>query len=314
MGITCVHAPDESTLFGLARRLRLEYDLPIRLALMPPLSDVPILSSYGISHGYGDDWVWTAHIKMFKDGSLGSSTALLFEPYEHLPGFVGLDVTPLEELKTAIRKCVEAGYGAAVHAIGDRAVSETLDAFEANLEASRKKGIRHRMEHAQMVHPKDVTRFRDLEVIASVQPSHAVADRYMADRKWGARSVRAYPFAELLSNGARLAFGSDAPVDTPDPIYGIHCAVNRNLPGKPDERMWHPEQRLSVEQAVLAYTRNAAYACGKETVIGDLAPGKYADFVVLSQDLFKIDQQRICDTRVEAVSIGGRFVVEPTWA
>ena len=313
MGITCIHAPDQIELFGIARKLRLERDLPMRVALMPPIADLRYLSSLGIHQGYGDDWVWTAQVKMFKDGALGSSTALLFEPYEHLPGYCGLDVMPLPEMTEKVGECIRAGYGVAVHAIGDRAVSETLDVIQCYAEQSRRLGLRHRIEHAQMVHPKDGPRFRGLDVIASVQPSHVVADRYMADREWGSRSNRAYPFKQLLDYGVRLAFGSDAPVDTPDPIYGLYCAINRNLPGEPEALMWHPKERIPVAEAVAAYTRNAAFAAGKESVIGDLSPGKYADFVVLSQDLFSGSPSSIASTKVSAVAIGGRFVVEPDW-
>jgi predicted amidohydrolase YtcJ len=312
MGITCVHAPEELGLFGIARRLRLERDLPLRVALVPPIGDFHHIASLGIPQGYGDEWVWTAQVKIFKDGALGSSTALLFEPYEHIDT-TGLDVMPVPELRRAVGDCVRAGYGIAVHAIGDRAVSECLDVIAEYRDESRERGIRHRIEHAQMVHPKDVGRFRELDVIASVQPSHVVADRYMADREWGARSTRAYPFRQLLDHGVRLAFGSDAPVDSPDPIYGVYCAVNRLAPGEPEEMSWHPAERLTVDQAVRAYTRDAAYAAGRENVLGDLSPGKLADFVVLSQDLCEVPPLDIPSCRVEAVSIGGRFVVEPEW-
>ena len=313
MGITCVHAPDQMGLFGIARRLRLEKDLPLRVALMPPIADFHHIASLGVPQGYGDEWVWTAQVKMFKDGALGSSSALLFEPYEHINS-VGLDVMPVPELRRAVGECVRAGYGIAVHAIGDRAVSECLDVIEEYRDESRERGIRHRIEHAKMIHPKDIGRFRDLDVIASVQPSHVVADRYMADREWGARSTRAYPFKQLVDCGVKLAFGSDAPVDTPDPIYGINCAVNRLAPGETESLSWHPAERLTVDQAVAAYTRDAAYAACKERVLGDLSPGKLADFVVLSQDLYEVSPLDIPSCKVEAVSIGGRFVVEPEWS
>lgn len=313
MGITCVHAPDSIDLFGIARRLRLERDLPIRFAFMPPVSEVPYLESMGIQQGYGDDWVWTAQIKMFKDGSLGSSTAYLYEPYEGMPDYFGLEVMTDEELRMHVRASVEAGYGVAVHAIGDKAVAVTLDGIEASLKESRRRGIRHRIEHAQMIHPDDISRFRELGVVASVQPAHAVADRYMADREWADRSVRAYPFGQLVSAGAMLAFGSDAPVDTPDPLYGIHCAVNRNLPGEPEEKEWHPAEKTTVETAVTAYTRNAAFAACKENVIGDLTPGRYGDFVVLSKDIMDLPASDITSAEVQAVSIGGQFVVPPEW-
>ena len=313
MGITCVQAPDQMGLFGIARRLRLESDLPLRVVLMPPIADFHHIVSLGIPQGYGDEWVWTAQIKLFKDGALGASSALLFERYEHVDT-TGLDVTPLPELRRAVAECVGAGYGIAVHAIGDRAVSECLDAIEEYRDESKEKGIRHRIEHAQMIHPKDIVRFRDLDVIGSFQPSHIVADRYMADREWGARTDRAFPLKRLTDCGVKLAFGSDAPVDTPDPIYGINCAVNRLFPGEPESKSWHPSERLTVDQAVAAYTRDAAYAAGKEGMYGDLAPGKLADFVVLSEDLYDVSPLDIPSCNVEAVAIGGRFVVEPEWS
>ena len=308
MGITCVHAPDGIELFKIGRKIREKGEYPLRIAVMPPVSALSVLSALDIRQGFGDDWVWTAQIKMFKDGSLGSSTALLFEPYEHLPGYYGVEVTSDRDLERDVRRCVEAGYGAAIHAIGDRAVARALDAIEANLAESRRKGIRHRIEHAQMVREQDVSRFKELDVIASVQPAHVVADRYMADREWGKRSERAYSFGQLKRSGALLAFGSDAPVETPDPIFGIHCAVNRNLPGEGPETQWHPSEKVTVEDAVRAYTKNAAYAVGREQVLGELVPGKCADFVVLSVDLTEVPPDRIGEVRVLATSIGGEVV------
>jgi len=311
MGITCVHAPDEVELFEIARRIRDKCDVPFRFALMPPISALSVLSAFEIGQGYGDDWVWTAQIKMFKDGSLGSSTALLFEPYEHIPGYCGVEVTSDEELMENVRKCIEAGYGAAVHAIGDKAVARTLDILEAHLSQSRLRGIRHRIEHTQMVRPQDVPRFSKMGVIASVQPAHVVADRYMAEREWGARSRMAYPFGQLKKSGTLLVFGSDAPVEIPDPIFGLYCAVNRSLPGEGADKEWHPDEKLSVEDSIAAYTHNAAYAVGRENVLGELVPGKYADFVILSQDPTKVHPYDIARIEVEALAIAGRFVIEP---
>ncbi len=312
MGITCVHAPDQMGLFGMAGRLRAERDLPLRVALMVPIADFHHIVSLGIPQGYGDEWVWTAQVKMFKDGALGASSALVFERYDHMDS-IGLDIMPLPELKNVVGECVKAGYGIAIHAIGDRAVSECLDAIEEYRDESKEKGIRHRIEHAQMIHPKDLVRFRDLDVIGSFQPSHIVADRGMVDREWGARGDRAFPVKRLTDLGVKLAFGSDAPVDTPDPIYGINCAVNRLSPGEPESKSWYPSERLTVDQAVASYTRDAAYAAGREKMYGDLGPGKLADFVVLSKDLYDVAPLDIPSCEVEAVAIGGRFVVEPEW-
>jgi predicted amidohydrolase YtcJ len=313
MGITCIHAPEEVGLFHIARRIRDEAKLPFRIALMPPASSLETLFAFDIKQGYGDDWVWTAQIKAFKDGSLGSSTALLYEPYEHLPGYYGLDCMPNDQLVEFVARSVQAGYGVAIHAIGDKAVASSLDAIEASIDESRRKRIRHRIEHAQMIHPDDIRRFKELGVIASVQPGHAVADRYMADKEWGSRSVRAYPFGQLHMARTKFAFGSDSPVEIPDVIYGLHCAVNRCLPGEGPELQWHPSENLPVQAALAGYTKDAAYAAGKEKVLGMLSPGMYADFVVLSHDLKLIPASEIGNAKVEAVSVGGRFVVDPVW-
>ncbi|MBE3518832.1 MAG: amidohydrolase [Firmicutes bacterium] len=311
LGITAAHVSEDLTFMGIARKLHDEYDLPFRFAIMPYSGALPVLESLGIRQGYGDDWVWLAQIKMFKDGSLGSSTALLFESYEHLPGYCGLEVTTDDQLSNLLERCVETGFGAAVHAIGDKAVSKTLDTIERYIARSAARGIRHRIEHAQMVRKEDLPRFSRFNVIASVQPSHVVADRYMADREWGQRSRQAYPFASLKKNGAMLVFGSDAPVEVPDPLFGIHCAVNRSLPGEGPELQWHPEEKVPVIEAIEAYTRNPAYAAGRENTLGELEPGKWADFVVLGADPTQVPEHEIWAIPVEAVCVGGRFVIGP---
>jgi len=308
MGITCVHVPDGLEMFSIAKRIVEEKGLPLRFSVMPPVTSLPLLKSFGIRQGFGDDWVWMGQVKMFKDGSLGSSTALLFEPYEHIQGYYGLEVMPQDVLIENVRKCVDAGYGVAVHAIGDRAVYGTLDAIGSSMTESRRKGLRHRIEHAQMVLDEDIPRFSEMDVIASVQPAHVVADRYMAEREWGKRSFRAYPFGRLKRAGTRLAFGSDAPVETPNVLFGVHCAVNRNLPAEGPHEEWHPAEKLSVDEAIRAYTEDAAYAAGKDHALGRLLPGMYADFVVLSHDLAQAPSSHLTETRVLAVAVGGRFV------
>ena len=313
MGITCIHAPDEMELFDMGKRLRLENDLPLRIALMPSVDILPHLKSFGLKQGYGDDWVWTAQVKMFKDGSLGASTALLSEPYEHRPDTSGLEIIPQKEMIQTVSKCVDAGYGVAVHAVGDEAVSRTLDAVASSWEQSNKLDIRHRIEHAQYIQKQDILRFGKLNVTASVQPSHIVADSHMSDRELGARSNMAFPLVRLLGAGTNLAFGSDAPVDTPDPIYGTYCAVNRHSLGESEGDAWYPEERVSILDAIKAYTKGAAFTVKKESDLGELSKGRLADFVVLSDDLLSMHPEDLCSVKVEAVCIGGRFVMEPRW-
>ena len=195
------------------------------------------------------------------------------------------------------------------HAIGDRANRMALDALEASRRAGRGLHLRHRIEHAQLLHPDDIHRFAQLEVIASVQPIHATQDMRIADRYWGARSRYAYAFRSLWDSGAKLAFGSDAPVETPDVIQGIHAAVTRmRADGSPGGEGWYPEERLTVAEAVWAYTVGAAYAGGAEDRQGSVTPGKFADLAVLSQDIFTIHPMAILETDVEATLFGGAFV------
>ena len=169
--------------------------------------------------------------------------------------------------------------------------------------------LRHRIEHAQLLHADDIHRFAQLGVIASVQPIHATQDMRIADRYWGARSRYAYAFRSLWDSGAKLAFGSDAPVETPDVIQGIHAAVTRmRADGSPGGDGWYPEERLTVAEAVWAYTMGAAYAGGTESSQGSITPGKLADVAVLSQDIFTIHPMAILETDVEATIFGGVFV------
>ena len=203
---------------------------------------------------------------------------------------------------------MEAGYPVACHAIGDRACSEALDSIEKAGKPGSP-GARHRMEHAQLLTPADIERFGRLGVIASVQPGHASADRYMADAQWGKRARYAYAFKSLLDSGAVLAFGSDAPVEVPDPLLGIYSAVYRKRPSEPATEPWYPEERLSVFEAVAGYTSGAAYAVGDEGARGTISPGKLADLVVLSDDLFHVPEDRVMGLEVRFVMVGGKVAL-----
>jgi hypothetical protein len=227
-------------------------------------------------------------------------------------------------LAELVVRCNRNGLAAVVHAIGDRANHDVLDAFEAAVWDSEpgaqrengppsvsSAGLRNRIEHAQIVHPGDFGRFAQLGVVASMQPIHATQDMAMADAHWGGRSRNAYAWRTMRAAGARLAFGSDSPVETFDPLVGIHAAVTRRRrDGAPGPDGWYPVQRMTVEEAIEGFTIGAAYAGGMEREIGSLEPGKLADLVVLSHDLTCIDPQDLLRVKVQQVMVNGEWVFQ----
>ena len=354
-GVVGIHDCEDALAFRAFQNLASRGELRLRVLMMIPRSNLDAAIQIGLQTGQGDPTLRVGSLKVFADGALGSQTAALMEPYIGNPDNVGITVTPKEELVEIITQASRAGIAVAVHAIGDRANRDVLDAFEKSAStlsastlsrdartlfqesrpASRcatsisagqdahvagatardssnigRKRLRHRIEHAQLVHPDDLRRFGALGVIASVQPVHATSDRYMADRRWGERASRGYAYRSLADAGARLAFGSDAPVEVPDPITGIFAAVTRKradevlLPG------WHTDECLSADQAVHGYTLGAAYASGEESIKGSISLGKLADFVVLSKDIFTIPPDEIIQTKVLATVLGGRVVFD----
>lgn len=232
-----------------------------------------------------DDFAWGA-LKLFADGTLGSRTAHLLEPYDGSEE-MGLPLLPAEELKGLVGRAVRGGLSVAVHAIGDRAVRSALDAFERCGTALERLRLRPRIEHAQLIHDEDRPRFARLGVVASMQPVHCTADRALVERCWSTRVRRAYPWRTLLDDGARLAFGSDAPVEWPSPAHGLHAAVTReSVEGGGDSFV--PMQRIVLDDALTAYTAEPAKLAGAWPRRGRLAPDAVADLVVWDADLHRI--------------------------
>jgi hypothetical protein len=259
-----------------------------------------------LATGDGDDMMRIGGVKFFTDGALGSLTAWMLEPYEGTAD-TGLALQAGDELERQVRACLEHGLAPAVHAIGDRANRSALDIFERARGLAP--GLPRRVEHAQLLTEQDLPRFAALGVTASVQPIHATQDMAKVDRSWGGRGRFAYTFASLLASGANLAFGSDTPVETMDPIAGIHAAVTRrNAAGEPPGG-WHPAERVTLDAAVRAYTGGCAAAAHGQPPAGCIAPGYPGDFVVLSDDLFALaDPMRILDARAVVTVVGGEAV------
>jgi len=306
-GVTQIH--DMGTWDDLAayRRAAERGALGLRVYAFVPIDTWARLAAFVRDHGRGDDQLRWGGVKGFVDGSLGSSTAWFYDPYSDQPATRGLTVTDLGDLATWIRAADSAGLQVAVHAIGDRANDWLLDRFVAVARANGQRDRRFRIEHAQHLRRVAIVRIGHGEAIASMQPYHAIDDGRWAAKRIGAVRIRtSYAWRSLLDAGARVAFGSDWTVAPIDPLLGIHAAVTRaTLDGK-HPGGWVPEQRIGVEQALRAYTSGAAYAGFQEGRLGTLEPRKLADFVVLSDDLFVIDPERIKDVRVLRTVIDGR--------
>ena len=254
--------------------------------------------------GLGDDWLRAGSLKLFADGTLGSQTASMLEPFTGSGDNYGIATLSCEEMREAASRAAAGGIATAIHAIGDRANRDALRALAA---VPRVPAAPHRIEHAQLLHPHDVPLFAEHGIVASMQPIHATGDRDTADRHWGARCATAYAWRSLHEGGAVLAFGSDAPVETCDPLAGLYAAVARHARG--DKRSpWHPEQALSIQDALWAYTMGAAMATGEQDSKGALAPGKVADMVVLSTNIFA-GQEALEQARVVCTVVGGAIAV-----
>lgn len=322
-GLAAVHDFDRSRCFAALQILHANDELRLRVLKSIPLEDLPKAIALGLRSGFGDDWLRLGGVKIFMDGALGPQTAAMLQPYEGSEAQTGLLFMDGEELFEHGRQAVENGLSLAVHAIGDRANHEALKAFaqlrrlEEELasqglmagEASAPRRLRHRIEHVQLLHPEDAPRLAELGVIASMQPIHATSDMLMADRHWGGRCHLAYAWKTQLDHGAVLAFGSDAPVESPNPFWGLHAAVTRRRQdGTPGPAGWYPQQRLTLHQALLAYTQGPAYAAGWEGRQGALAPGYFADLIVLERDPFECPPEALFTLRPQATMVGGEWV------
>jgi len=304
VGLTAVHNFDGPRSFAALQILRERGDLPLRVVQHLPLAVLDPALALGLRTGFGDGWLRIGSVKIFADGALGPRTAWMLAPYEGEPTNTGIAFTPPEAMREAARRATLAGLWVAIHAIGDRANREVLDLYAELRALEARAGIppearRHRVEHAQLVHPDDVPRFGQLGLVASMQPIHAVSDRPMAERYWGARCATAYAWRHLKAAGARLAFGSDAPVEPPNPFWGLHAAVVRDG--------WHPEQALTLPEALEAYTVGPAWAAGLERWQGRLRPGMWADLVVVAEDPFQVPPDALRDLEVLGTMVGGRW-------
>ncbi len=311
LGLTGVHAftgasAEGSDRFATLQRLHARGELAIRTVATVPDRLLDAAAVVGMVTGVGGAMLRVGPLKIFSDGTLGSQTASMLEPFDDQPGNLGIQVRTHEEIDGLVRKALDAGLWTAIHAIGDRANRDVLDVFERHRAESRRRGARHRIEHVQMLHPDDLPRLARLGVVASMQPVHATADRDIADRYWGVRARWSYAWRSLASSGAVLAFGSDAPVETPDPWRGLYAAMTRKREDEAGARSWYPEECLPLEQAMRAYTVGPAYAAGSEAWQGTLGDGSVADFIVLDRDPYAGPPENLLQVQVLATVVDGR--------
>ena len=308
-GVTTVHDMADFDSLATYRRAHAGGTLRTRIRSFVPLAEWQRLADDVAANGRGDAWLATGGLKGFMDGSLGSHTAAFFEPFTDAPEDRGLLVNEPAEVEAWVRAADERGLQVAVHAIGDRAISLLLDIFQRVAAEHGPRDRRFRIEHAQHIHPDDVGRFAELDVIPSMQPYHAIDDGRWADKVIGEQRARTtYAFASLLDAGAGVAFGSDWPVAPPTPLEGIYAAVTRRTLDGAHPEGWVPAQKITVEQALTAYTTGAARAAFDEDRLGSLAPGKLADFVVLDRDITRIAPEEIRTARVLATVVAGEVV------
>ncbi|HEY2896362.1 MAG TPA: amidohydrolase [Gemmatimonadaceae bacterium] len=280
-----------------------------RMYAVVPLATWERLRDTVAARGHGDEWVRIGGLKGFVDGSLGSHTAAMLRPFDDSPTDSGLFVTAPESLYARTSGADKAGLQVMVHAIGDRAIRIQLDNYERVEKENGPRDRRFRIEHAQHIAPSDIPRFGTLHVIASMQPYHEMDDGRWAEPIIGhERSKTTYAFRSVLDAGARLAFGSDWSVAPPTPIEGIYGAVTRETLDGKHPGGWIPEQKISVEDALRAYTSGSAYASFEENIKGTLEPNKLADFVLIDRDLTRIPPEQIRDARIMMTIVGGRVV------
>lgn len=287
-------------------------ELTSRIYAVPPMALVDDQVKVGLRHAWGSDSLRLGALKAFADGSLGSTTAYFFEPYTDAPNTRGLlnsEMIPLSKMRDRMMKGDAAGLQLCVHAIGDAAISQILDLYAELEKAHGTADRRWRIEHSQHVAPKDFDRYAQLHVIASVQPYHAIDDGRWAKRRIGPERIKTtYAFRTFLDKGVRLALGTDWTVAPLNPMLTLYAAVTRaTLDGK-NPNGWVPEQKLKLAEAIEAYTMGSAFAEFQENRKGSLTPGKLADMVIVSDDLFAIDPKHIRDVQVDTTIVGGRVV------
>mgnify|MGYP001489776842 CR=1 FL=1 len=311
LGVTSVQDMSAGTDVGVYQELLRRGTLKTRVYACSPLSDYKRWQNTGVHHAFGDAMLRVGCLKGYSDGSLGSTTAWFFDPYKDDPKTSGLASDEIPKMPEMIAAADKAGLQIMIHAIGDRANATVLDNFSKAEQANGVRDRRFRIEHAQHLRQEDIKRFGSQKVVASMQPFHIIDDGRWAWKRLDEKRLKGtYAFRTLLDSGGVLAFGSDSPVAPLNPILGIYAAITRRTLDDKNPNGWLPEQKISVEETVKAFTWGSAYAEFQENVKGTIEAGKLADFVILSDDIFTIDPVKIRDARVMLTVVNGKVVYE----
>jgi predicted amidohydrolase YtcJ len=310
LGLTSVQSSSSLEELDLLREIQKEGKLTLRYDGWLPLASAQSLADQGVRTGQGDLWVRVGFLKGFIDGTLGDGTAAMFEPFADREGFLGLPRMTQEQLDSAVILADRLGFQIGIHAIGDKGSHMVLDAYEKAAARNGTRGMRHRIEHAQIIKPDDLGRFGQLGVIASMQQTHATTDMRFAETRIGVeRAKTSYAWRSILETGGMLAFGTDWSVEPLDPMRGVFSSFTRtNIQRMEPKDGWFPEQRLTMWESIYYYTWGSAYAEHLENLKGSLAVGRLADLVVLDHDLFSVPAEQILQTKVDFTVVGGRVV------
>ena len=310
-GVTSVHDFDGRDCFSALEALHAEQKLKLRVCKGIRREDLEAALNLGVQTGFGDDQLWIGAVKCFADGALGPQSAAMLMPYEGTQESGTLLMTADDVFEVGMQ-AVPHGLSLAIHAIGDAATHEVLNGFGMLREFEMRRhlpALNHRIEHLQLLHPDDLLKPRQLGITASMQPQHATSDMLMADRYWGARARYAYLYNSMIKTGARVIFGSDAPVESPNPFLGLHAAVTRRrVDGSPSSEGWYPSERVPLYQALKAYTTSPAEVSGKTGKLGILSSGAKADLILLDQDPFSIAPSDLANLQPSGVMAGGNWI------
>jgi len=311
LGLTAVHDFDGPSCFAALQILRERGTLGLRVLKSIPHDRLEEALALGLRSGFGDDWLRLGAVKIFADGALGPRTAAMLAHYDGEPDNRGTLLQDRESLFEIARQALPGGIALAIHAIGDKANHEVLEAFadvQRRLRGGEPPSMPSRIEHVQLLHPDDVPRLAALGLVASMQPIHAPSDMLMAERYWGSRTRTSYAWRSLEQAGTRLVFGSDAPVESPNPFWGLHAAVTRRRrDGSPGPEGWIPDERLARHQALNGFTRAPAALAGLPGRQGTLQPSAYADLIVLDEDPLACPEESIPSIRPRATMVDGRW-------
>jgi hypothetical protein len=311
-GLTGVHDFDGAGCFSALQLMDQNHQLHLRVNKSIPASCLSPAIALGLHTGFGSETLRVGCVKLFADGALGPQTAAMIQPYQGSSDQYGMLLLDTNEAVEIGQKAVKNGLSLAIHAIGDQANHQMLNAYSQIRDFEKANDIaplRHRIEHVQCLAPQDQGRLAGMDIIASMQPLHATSDMIIADKYWGARTSNAYTLQTLHGMGTHMAYGSDAPVESPNPFLGLHAAVTRcRVDESPSSEGWYPNQRLNFHQALSGYTTGAAYAANREQELGQIGPGFFADLILMDIDPFSIHPQDLHSLRPCATMFAGQWV------